>query len=49
MPIHRETTLLVRGFRGPDYVKGSMDSNGLWMDRVILERLSKNEKADVGG
>ena len=35
--------------RGPDYVKGSTDSNGLWMDRVILERPSKNEKADAGG
>ena len=35
--------------RGPDYVKGSTDSNGLWMDRVILERPLKNEKADAGG
>ena len=22
--------------KGPDYVKGSTDTNGLWMDRVLL-------------
>jgi len=30
--------------KGPDYVKGSTDSNGLWMDRVILARPPKDEK-----
>ncbi len=35
--------------KGPDYVKGSTDSNGLWMDRVILTRPPKNEKANPGG
>lgn len=35
--------------KGPDYVKGSTDCNELWMDRVILERPSKDEKADAGG
>lgn len=27
--------------RGPDYVKGSTDGNGLWMDRVILVKPPK--------
>ncbi len=35
--------------KGPDYVNGSTDSNGLWMDRVILARPSKDEKANAGG
>jgi len=29
--------------KGPDYVKGSTDANGLWMDRVLLVRPSKDE------
>jgi hypothetical protein len=35
--------------KGPDYVKGSTDSNGLWMDRVLLVRPPKGEKADAVG
>ncbi len=28
--------------KGPAYVKGSTDSNGLWMDRVILVRTTQS-------
>ena len=28
--------------KGPDYVKGSTDSNGLWMERVILVKPPKD-------
>ncbi len=28
--------------KGPAYVKGSTDSNGLWMDRVLLVRPPKD-------
>ena len=33
--------------KGPAYVKGSTDSNGLWMDRVLLVRSPKDEKASA--
>jgi hypothetical protein len=32
--------------KGPAYVKGSTDNNGLWMDRVILVKPAKDEKAN---
>jgi hypothetical protein len=33
--------------RGPDYVKGSTEAGGLWLDRVLLVRPPKDEKADA--
>jgi hypothetical protein len=34
--------------KGPDYVKGSTDSNGLWMDRVLLVRPPIQSREDTG-
>jgi hypothetical protein len=33
--------------KGPAYVKGSTDANGVWMDRVLLVKPQAGEKADA--
>jgi hypothetical protein len=33
--------------KGPDYVKGSTDANGIWLDRVLLVKPPANRRADA--
>lgn len=36
-------------FKGPAYVKGSVETNGVWMDRVLLVKPQKGEKSHAAG